>query len=186
MAKFSELAFFFYRLSNCHRPKYGSASNTLSFVLSMLWNVSKNSKMKYFADLTFSGTSSFYSSQPVFSCYGSELTFTKNLQCTSRVSRMAAVSTSPQSAISSLTLFTFYKGSGFHFQQYYFSFPCYTFSFCKISHRFITGSQGSNTITYSAVCAGKDRYTVTNHWQHLKVTGIVTDHNSHLFLWSDS
>lgn len=92
------------------------------------------------------------SSQPVFSCYVSELTFTKDLQCTSTVSRMAAVSTSPQSAISSLTLFTFHKGFGFHFQQYYFSFPCYTFSFCKISHRFITGSQGSNTITYSAVC----------------------------------
>lgn len=150
LAEFSELVFFSTAWPTViFLSKYGSDSSILSFVLSMLWNVSKNFHMKYFAGLSLGHLHSFHHNQfshvmsvssPSLSTCRAHLGSLKRQQC-------------QHTPVSNFFSNSIYKGFGFYFQQYYFSFPSYTFIFCKVSHRFITGSQGSNTITYSALCA---------------------------------
>lgn len=89
--------------------KLGLASNISSFAFLMPWNISENSfNMKYFASVTFFGTSSF-SSQP-FSTFISVGLYWVPLVCIASLF-IATVSTFPRSTVTSIALFTFDSNS---------------------------------------------------------------------------
>lgn len=115
----------FYALADCHTPKFGSASNIISFVLSVLSNSSKSSfNMKCFCWWHFLWAIFILFVTTTFPIYV-KFTFTKFSSCLSRVCQMVALSAFSQSAFSSVIPFLF--NSTLTFYHYHVSFLCYTF-----------------------------------------------------------
>lgn len=168
--------------------KFGSVSNILFFILSILWNISKISFNVSFGWHHF-----------LLDIFILSITTTFFICVKKKKVILTKFSGCPPRAMNGSYFFynSTYIQFRFHIHIYHFvsillfylfgQFSTSIIHFCKISYEFITLRLTGNTTTHFSVCAWTNSSGLTNHHQIFKeVMGLITDHDDHLLcsdLW---